>query len=269
MESVDYRIAFDGTKDHFCGKKNYRYDKIYYSSNEELGTLFSTVEMKGRRVLTVQASSDQLFHISKKKPSSIDTFDINQLTKYYYYLRKWSILYGNSFYFNVFDPEKTYELLRRVKVGSDEEIDAYSYWREYLRCIPIPFYKDFFMVACKPYRNEIKDLRDLRKFLVDYKLNFSCIDISRETLRKKYDTIVISNILEYYDADRSRIDDIRNNLYGMLSDGGEILSSNIMDRFASFNITDSFGELFDTRSIVDKEKRNIGYVYTKKGVNKK
>lgn len=269
MNSVNYKVAFESTKKHICGIKDCRFDKIYYSSNEELGTLFSTVEMKDKSVLTVQASSDQLFHILEKNPSSIETFDINQLTKYYYYLRRWSILYDDSFYFNIFDPENTYRLLKKVNIDNDEEFDVYSYWREFLRCIPIPFYKDFFMVAYRPYKNEIKDLRRLREFLVDYKLNFNCIDISKETLRKKYDTIVISNILEYYDADKGRIDDIRDNLYGLLNDGGEVISSNIMDRIPSINICSSFDELFTSRKISDKEYNIIGHVYTKKGVNKK
>ena len=49
-------------------------------------------------MLSVLASSDQVLSCYYCKAKSIDTFDKVLLTLFYYYLRKWVILYQNQFY---------------------------------------------------------------------------------------------------------------------------------------------------------------------------
>ena len=38
------------------------YDKLYFSSNEDLRGIFNEMDFKGKKVLTVLASGDQVFH---------------------------------------------------------------------------------------------------------------------------------------------------------------------------------------------------------------
>lgn len=262
VSTINYEEGIDGVRKLLLCDAAYGFDKVYYSSNEDLGALFSSVDMKDKDVLTVQASSDQLFYISGKEPASIETFDINRLTKYYYYLRKWYILYKDKYYFDIYDTLDIHNLLEEVIPVDEEEYDAYKYWDTFVRTIPRFFIKDLFFVSVNPHKNKISDLEKLKDFLVDYKLRFTGMDISREKINKKYDTIVISNILEYYDENRDRIDNIRDNLYGMLNDGGEVIATNFMNDFISFTIFNSFHELFSIREIFNN-RDGIGCVYKK------
>ena len=268
MESVNYENGINGVKRLLLGDTDYRYDRVYYSSNENLNPLLSSVNMEDKDVLTVQASSDQLFYVSNQKPFSIDTFDINYLTKYYFYLRKWFILYANEYYFDIYNSKKIYELLSKVKTNGKEEQDAYNFWLTYVKTIPCFFTKDVFYMSVNPFKNKIADLKELKEFLIDYKLRFNRMDISKEIVRKKYDTIIISNILEYYDEDIGRINDIRDNLCNMLNDNGQVVASHLMNRGLTYTIYSSFHKLFDVKEVCDK-KDSLGCVYTKKDVNKK
>ena len=269
MDTIDNETGIDYVRQILLGNGDYNYDRVYYSSNENLDGLFKNVDMKDKKVLTVQASSDQLFHISSKKPASIETFDMNRLTKFYYYLRKWYILYEDEFYFNVYNTENIYELLQKVIPTNEEEYDAYLYWIKFVKTIPKFFIKDLYFISSNPHKNEIHDLRRLKDFLVDYKLRFNGMDITKERLDKKYDTIVISNILEYYDEDLGRITDIRNNLCRMLNDDGEVIASNLMNDYISYAIYAGFYRKFEINEIFD-HGRSIGCVYKKKrDVNKK
>ena len=58
------------------------YGKLYINTNEPIRDVLSICDFNNKKVLTVLASSDQLLAISELNPSTIDTFDINILTKY-------------------------------------------------------------------------------------------------------------------------------------------------------------------------------------------
>ena len=65
------------------------YGRLYFCSNEPLELLFNNFSVEGKDVLTVLGSSDQLFHTIDRGANSVDTFDRNPYTKYYYYLRSY------------------------------------------------------------------------------------------------------------------------------------------------------------------------------------
>ena len=62
-----------------------QYDYIYTRTNENLNLLLKDIEVKNKKVLTVLASSDQLFYFLLKNAKEVETFDINVLTKYFFY----------------------------------------------------------------------------------------------------------------------------------------------------------------------------------------
>lgn len=76
-----------------------QYDYIYTRTNENLNLLLKDIEVKNKKVLTVLASSDQLFYFLLKNAKEVETFDINVLTKYFFYLRKWNLLYLKEYFY--------------------------------------------------------------------------------------------------------------------------------------------------------------------------
>jgi len=258
MESIEY------TKNVLNGSVNAPHDRIYYASNENLSSLLPSINMKDKKVLSVLASSDQLFHIYSQNPESVDTFDINLLTRYYYYLRKWAILYEDEYYFDVFNNEKIYNLLRKVKIQSEDEMDAFAYWNEFIRTFPPCLTNELFYRSSNPFKNKINDLKRLKEALLKYKFRFINMDISSDIVSDKYDVIVISNILEYYACYGDKMCLARDNLFAMLNSDGKILSSYYMN--SSCNPTEKFhfATVFDRRELYDDNYGNIGCVYTKK-----
>ena len=118
-----------------------KYSSVYPYTNENLDLLFSHLDVSGKNVLSVAASGDQSFYAYHNGASNVDIFDINCLTKYYYYLRIWVIKYFNYFYLEDFEISKREEysnkyfeiLLSIVEPSTKDEMDAYNYWKRVLK----------------------------------------------------------------------------------------------------------------------------------------
>lgn len=99
MESVNYDLSqVRSIIGGFHSKKDRYHDLVFYNSNENLRKLFSGIDLKDKEILSVLASSDQLFYFYDNGTKLVDTFDKNKLTFYYFYLRKWFIQYKNKYY---------------------------------------------------------------------------------------------------------------------------------------------------------------------------
>ena len=92
-----------------------KYGPVYPYSNENLDKLFSCVDVCGKDVLTVASSGDHAFYSYNNGANRVDLFDINILTKYYYYLRMWVIKYFDNFYFDNYKLSKKDESIRNTK----------------------------------------------------------------------------------------------------------------------------------------------------------
>lgn len=247
------------------GKRVDNYDKLYYSTNENLDELFKYVDVKDKDVLTVLSSSDQYFYCLFNDARSVDSYDINKLTKYYYYLRLWGIKYLDLFYPSE-DLFKNhiyiYELLKLVDCNDKSEEEAYMFWNSYIRKV-FPFdNKNLFYVGSK--KTGISDTTKLIESIDKNKFSFYNSDIKNINSNKKYDVIITSNILEYCSSDTTRI--IRDKLDSLLNEDGIIVCSNIMYRYSSGNGV--FREKFTCRELPYVDNYPLGYVY-KKNVNKK
>lgn len=243
------------------GEKVNNYDKLYYSTNENLEELFKYIDVKDKDVLTVLSSSDQYFYCSFNGAHSIDSFDVNKLTKYYYYLRLWGIKYLDQFYPSE-DLFKNhiyiYELLKLVKCDNLLEEEAYDFWNNYIRKV-FPF--DNSSLFYKGIRKKgISDIDKLNESISSREFNFYNSDIRNISSTKKYDVIIVSNILEYCSFDTIKI--IRDKLNDLLVDDGIIVCSNIMYRYNSGNGT--FREMFDCIELPYSDSYPLGYVYKKK-----
>ena len=61
-----------------------KYNTLFFSTNENLDKLFSKIDVNGKNVLSVLWSGDHAFHLYNNGSSSVDVFDVNKLTIYYY-----------------------------------------------------------------------------------------------------------------------------------------------------------------------------------------
>lgn len=59
-----------------CNKRNVlNREKIYFETNEDLDKIFKDIDFSDKDVLSVLASSDQLFKLNSLDTKSIETFD--------------------------------------------------------------------------------------------------------------------------------------------------------------------------------------------------
>ena len=272
------RITYDAecaSDISFVREKNNHYDKIYFQSNESLNPLFQNFSVEGKDVLSVLASGDQMFYSYQEGAKSVDTFDINKLTYYYYYLRKWSILYFNQYYPPVNDlvhsHQFLYDVFKKSELFSLEDQDAFSFWKDYTSKTLGFQNEELFYLSSNGDSNEIKDLTKLKEILKKNPLSFQHIDISKEfPITKKYDVIILSNILEYLNFMDIDFHQLKSNLNELLNDDGIIICSHLMHRVGLekniFKDTFDYHEFpyYRKKSIIKNLESPLGYSYTKK-----
>lgn len=216
-------------------KYSLSYDRIYYQSNEFLNEIFNNISVKDKDVLTVLASSDQLFHSYYHGAKNVDTFDVNRLTYYYYYLRKWGILYFNTFYPPMKDTVFSHKFLSKVLSHhfefSEEDYDAYVFWRNY--CDETwGFQNENLFYLSGRADNKIDDT-DFLKEVLKKELSFQHMDISKPMkIEKQYDIIFLSNILEYLTFMDISFEQLIGNLKELLKDDGFVVCSHVMHRYS-------------------------------------
>ncbi len=245
------------------------YSKIYYSSNEYLDELFQHFSVKDKDVLTVLGSSDQLFHAYHHGAYKVDTFDINCLTKYYHYLRRWRILYENHYYLpdNIFRSHRSLEkLLRKVKCRDEEESEAVLFWKEFLSRMNPSKCSDLYCYI-KP-SNKIQRLKTIREQLTKQDFTFYNFNLfDTVSCNRKYDVIITSNVLEY-GQNSLRLVKGRDNLNKLLRRGGQVVCSHFIFSSLSVPFLDEreiFEENFDYYEFPkSKNSFPLGYTYVKK-----
>lgn len=247
------------------------YSKIYAGSNENLENLFKRFSVKDKKVFSVMASADQPFCAYYNGAKSVDTFDVNKLAKHYYYLRKWLLKYEDKFYPDPFakDNEWIYNLLSLVKCNSADEELSFRYWFTYVNETPGFLGKYLFNRFNKDNRTGITDNQKLLDIIDDKELVFKHQNIGGKIDKsKKYDTIILSNILEYNNYYRELLMAYRDNLYDILEDDGEVVCSNLLDLKPSTFQQMVFLEKFDYEEFnggnLLRRDRAVGYCYRKK-----
>lgn len=236
------------TRDVMLSKLDSPHDRIYYSSNEDLDALFSSISVENKKVLSVLGSGEQVFHLYEKNPLLVDTFDINQLAQFYYYLRRWSIIYLNNYYPNVFSNDEIKKIISFVEPSDDLEMRALNYWKSYLLHFSSYFTKYLFFMGTTPKKNKIEDLKKVRDYLKSHSFRFEHMDILKKKLPDKYDFIFLSNIPEYYHSEEE-MSSIVSNVSEMLNEGGEVLTTNILNNHVSYYERAAFENDFLRRQI--------------------
>ena len=240
--------------------KNKIYDennKIYVYTNENLKEIFDKYDVKGKRVLTVLASSDQLLSCLYMDAKEVDTFDRSYVTFYYYYLRKWLIefqdklypsqkfLYDNDFFL--------YRLIYSIYPTCEEEKKAKLFWLNYLETNDYKASKYLFESRyCKgdtPFDNDIMTI----KSKLPEHINFYCMDFfNRVNLDKKYDVIILSNMLEYENSTQKKII-VRENLEKLLDNNGIVICSyKVTNKISNLHLSEK-DILTRNKLVLDKE----------------
>lgn len=201
------------------------YGKLYYCANENVLKAIKNLDIRDKSVMTVLASSDQLFYFHSLGAKEVDTFDFNQLTKYYYYLRKWSIKYKGQLvpeYLTNNDYVRVRDLLSSVRVDENnvDEKDALAFWKRHL-----DNRTDFSKMFHKNYLHydEKYNLEEVRQ-AVDKPFNFRFLDMTKEAEHDKtHDFVYLSNIIEWYQTDKEKLVNIKKNLLKMIPEDGTVL----------------------------------------------
>lgn len=245
------------------------YERLYFQSNELLHKIFSNFDLEGKDVLTVAGSGDQAFHCYKNGAKSIDLFDKNPLTIYYFYLRRWVIEYLNLFY-----PDKSFtsrdikRLLKKVIIRSDYENDSIEYWEKLIKEKDFRFTKLFWKdLVQQKQSNDFNDLSLIKNRLSD-NFSFYNLDITKYLIsNKKYDVIITSNISDYY-SNAFTLAGYEDNLKGMLKDDGIIVCSNLFKDHVAEVERLTFEDDFTITPMPEDmswgRKMSLGYVYKRK-----
>ena len=238
------------------------YSKVYFRTNENLDYISSLVDFKDKDVLTVLASSDQLFLANSKGARVVDCFDKNKLSLYYYYLRKWTIEYMNSIYpYEILDNNYDWirSLIHKVNPKSEEESLALRYWKSHIKDetdFSRLFYDDDTIGKNSISINDIKGISNLD-------INFKNIDLfNKVNSNNKYDIIMISNIIEWARGDKDKLITIRDNLDKLLNNDGIVIHTRLLNRPESVIIEEN--KVFDNTFTYDKYVKRDAYCYKKK-----
>lgn len=247
-----------------AGEDIKNYGRIYYSSSENLDKILERVDVSDKDVLTILGSSDQYFYAYYYGAKKVDSFDINKMTKYYYYLRLWGIEYLDEFYPDISNHKYIYELLKLVKVNDKDSEEAYNFWNNYIRKI-FPFDNPKLFYINSNIRSNL-DIDKLNNDIFDKKNNFYHANIKNRFTDNKYDVIMLSNMLEYCLDD---IEVVRNNISNLLKDDGVVVCSNMLTN--GFKEHYVFSELFKRESLGTYKDSDyfgmefpLGYVYRKR-----
>lgn len=234
---------------------------IFKSSNEDLREIFNKYNVKNKDVLTVLASSDQALSCYYNGAKSIETFDRSIMTLYYYYLRKWLILYKKELYpsykFLSFVGNGDYELYKlvcNIVPTEAKEKEAKLFWKEFMAYNNYKanfLFEDRYCDEPRPFNNI-----DSIKNIYNNQLTFYNIDITKKVnLNKTYDVLYLSNILEYSETKESR-NIIRLNIENLLKDNGIAICTYKLKKRKDGWHQEEIKELTNNKLILDSEYKH-------------
>lgn len=234
------------------------YSKIYFKTNEDLVSLYGMIDFFDKDVLSVLASSDQVFMARSCGAKAVDSFDKNPLAIYYYYLRCWLLQYKNS---NYPEPilDNNYQWLRQlldvVKVNNEDEKNALLFWKKHLK--EKTKLDNLFFDDSTEGRIDFSGLKSIPQ-----QMNFKVINMfQNNSFDSSYDVVVLSNIIEWARGSNDKIICVRDNLSRLLRQDGFVLCSDIIHRYP--DKVNEERKIFDS-SFEFISRGKAGYVYRKR-----
>lgn len=251
------------------GSRSKRYGKIFFNTNEDIEDICENVDFKDKEVLSVLASSDQMFHFYNSGAKHVDTIDINKLTKHYFYLRKWTIqLLGKYYPDTNLDSRFIKNLLELVSCQNEDEQKSFDYWSKYADRFSPTDTEKLFYHSLEDFNPEIADLSSLSDKLKEEEFVFYHQSLGDKVeTDKKYDIIFASNVFDYVGDDAEiSLKKFADNFHKLLKDDGKIVCSSVLRVNPGYYEQIAFKEKFDVEMLPFKERElSSGYCYMKKG----
>ena len=211
MGSLSSDIEFCQYLIKYGQSQNSDFKKIYPLCNENINACLDNFNIEGKNCLSVFSSSDQIFDMYLRGARSVYAFDVNPLTKHFFYLKR-SLLSSNISYEDylsfLYGDNKFKESMLNQKIYNNLNGKSRIFWlyifskyhEETIR------EKMFYYPAIKKdeinkyigYLNKDKFYK-LKKNIKNVKITFINSEIKNLTykLEKNYDFIYLSNIFEY------------------------------------------------------------------------
>lgn len=210
----------------FCsGKPFSTYQKVYFSTNENIKDYINNVNLEGKtKAISVMASGDHSFNLIEKGILNIDAFDSNALTEFYVLGLKRAMILRYSCKEYLITLNKLLDINTSLEELTSILSDLLPFmdkkYREYWRYIIDYNYKvqinknsniNLFnllfinivsgdkLVERNNYLNDEKTYNKFKSLLVRSNIifkNVNAIDIPKE-FQGKYDVMCLSNIFEY------------------------------------------------------------------------
>lgn len=213
----------DAGKILYSGIAFSEYQKVYFSTNENIKEYLELVDYTNKiNALSVLGSGDHVFNLINKGILSIDTFDSNKLTEYYALGIKRSLIdkYNYETYLNILSllsNEETsfdtinnilYDLLpimdNKYRMFWTEILD-YNYKKQKnnvnkLSLIYLLFINIKYSTVLNNYLTNEEEYNKLKTKINNANIIFKHMDAKDlyNEFDKKYDIILLSNILDYF-----------------------------------------------------------------------
>lgn len=198
------------------GEENYQ--SIYMFTTENINAVIDSLDVKNKNILTVSASGDHIFNMLLNGAASIEAYDINYFTKYYFYFKEAAIrtltykeflnfFFKRMYGFNnkVFDDKIFLNIVDNIK---DEE--SKKFWDFLIRGVggKVLYNSNLFFqnhypkntyIECNDYLYNEENYKALQQILNNYNYTFYLVNIFNDLNNipnKKYDIIYFSNILD-------------------------------------------------------------------------
>ena len=229
------------------------YSRLYYKANEDLVDQCLDVDFYHKDVLSVLASSDQVLTARYLEANTVDAFDFNRLTIYYFYLRIWSLKYRNELYPLVLRGNNKWlaTLLRLVKPSTEMEQKALEFFKKHVK-EGTNFINLFYEVDKQPIGRTLYTKPEELSDCLDSELSFHHLDLFKQfDLEKTYDILLISNILEWARGDKTKLQIAKDNLSRLLNKDGVVICSKLINQ--SNEVINQERDIFSDSFTYDEE----------------
>ena len=237
------------------------YGRVYYQVNEDLIDTYLDVDFYQKDVLAVLSSGDHVFTSRFLEANSVDAFDSNKLTIYYFYLRLWTIKYRDQLYPNIFEGNTWLaKLLRKVKPQNNNELCALLFFKKHLEN-NTRMENLFYQIDAQPQGKTLYTTPDELQDCLSPELDFYHVNLfSPLKAKKTYDVILMSNILDWAKNDPTCLENAKDNLMGLLNDEGTVICRSLVrnDEKSFIQEREIFADDFEFNGGIQ------GYTYTRK-----
>ena len=225
------------------------YGKIFYECNEDLVDTLKGIDFTGKDVLSVLASSDQVFTARYLKAKRVDAFDKNRLTLEITVVNSDEInkTFSTEILIKTVDTKEIYNsgtlgykvlnnnnwlktLLKEVKPQTEMEKRAYYFFQKHIEDKTI-LRNLFYDRDMQPVgRTEYQNAEELKEYK-NSKLDFYELDLFEERkMPKQYDIVLVSNILEWARGDKEKLQKAARNLSEFTKKDGIVACSSLIFR---------------------------------------